>query len=135
MPGQNGQINHAPIVGGKCHQGGMGGASIAPMPVNKPAIGKSGERRLVTPANGKRNTGGYDGQCAHCGQPFIAKRRTKRYCSSTCRIYAHYARTGGRPCRVCGESTGTANGSICSPACRVELDRQIAARRAGVQNG
>ena len=136
MNTQSDLINHAPIVDGSCLLAVMGGASTVATPVSKPPTVPSERREAVTPANGKRNsTGGYDGICAHCGQPFTAKRQTKKYCGSTCRTYAHYARKGGRPCRVCGESTGTPNGSICSPQCRAELDRQIAARREGVQDG
>jgi len=127
---QNGRISPAPIVGGKCRQVETAVENTAVIHVSKQPIEPSAKDDNVTSTNAKRNSsGGYEGICAHCRRPFVGKRASRKYCSDNCKTYAWHERRGGRPCTICGKSTGTPNNSICSDKCRMELDKRVSKRR------
>jgi hypothetical protein len=39
---------------------------------------------------------GFSRNCDHCGNEYIAKRNTSKFCSRRCRVNAHRARQGGQ---------------------------------------
>lgn len=60
--------------------------------------------------------------CEHCGEPFQAKARRQRFCSTRCASRARYVIERVRECRHCGNefpvsSRADANRQHCSRAC------------------
>ena len=72
--------------------------------------------------------------CAQCGESFLPKRTTARYCSAKCRQAAHRQRNRspaqGDPyllsCQVCAVEflASRADAKFCSAACRTHARRQ-----------
>ena len=84
--------SHAHTVVKQCHQAGTGGVNTVQQPVDNRPIGSVTTSDDVTPTNSKRNkaSGWYDRDgrardCDYCGNEYLAKRSSSRFCSSRCR--------------------------------------------------